>query len=106
MALTEAANNVIYLKEFFAEIELRYLPPITIFNDNLGAQLLSMNAIVHPRTKHIDIRYHFIRDVLRTGTSVQHMKTEDMLADILTKSLTKDKHYFCLRHLNLKPCLN
>ena len=68
MALTEAANNVIYLKEFFAEIELRYLPPITIFNDNLGAQLLSMNAIVHPRTKHIDIRYHFIRNVLmRTG---------------------------------------
>ena len=47
--LTEAAKNAMYLKEFVAEIELRHLLPITIFNDNLGAQLLSKNAIVHPR---------------------------------------------------------
>lgn len=61
MAIAEAVKQAIYLHEFLKELDLNDDSSVTIYNDNKGAQLLSR----HPRTKHIDIKYHFIRDSLR-----------------------------------------
>jgi hypothetical protein len=51
--------------------------------------------VVHDRSKHIEIRYHFIRDyVPRGAVELQNISTDEQVADILTKALGKDKFLF------------
>lgn len=59
--------------------------------DNQSAIKLAQNPEYHKRSKHIDVRFHFIREKIDDGTiTVSYVKTEDQLADILTKSLNKE----------------
>ena len=59
-----------------------------IFNDNIGALKLAENNEFHRRTKHIDIRFHFIREVVsRKEIELNHIETKCQPADMLTKSL-------------------
>ena len=68
-------------------------PPTTICADNQGAMKLADNPQFHNRTKHIDIRYHFVRDTLAAGEiTLRYLPTADMVADVLTKPLPRDKH--------------
>jgi len=56
--------------------------------DNKAAIELGKNPVFHERSKHIDTRYHFIRDCVDQGkTRVSYINTKDQLADILTKAL-------------------
>jgi hypothetical protein len=56
--------------------------------DNMSAIELSKNPVYHDRSKHIDSRYHYIRDCIEKGVvDVDHVGTDDQLADILTKPL-------------------
>ena len=65
----------------------------TIFLDNKGPMKLAKNPQFHNHTKHIDIRYHFIRDTLAVGEIVlQYLPTADMVADIMTKPRPREKH--------------
>ena len=60
---------------------------ITLFCDNLSAINISKNPIQHSRTKHIDIRHHFIRELVEDKViTIEHVSTENQLADIFTKS--------------------
>ena len=65
---------------------------IPIKCDNTSAINLSKNPIQHSRTKHIEIRHHFIRDhVLNNVVELEFVPTEDQLADIFTKPLSQDR---------------
>ena len=65
---------------------------VTLYEDNKSAICLAKNPQFHGRSKHIDIRYHFIRDEIKKGTiEVKYCKTEDMIADMLTKALYRLK---------------
>jgi hypothetical protein len=67
--------------------------PQVILVDNQGAIKLSKNPQHHNRTKHIDIKYHFVRDSYQKGLiELIHIPTSEMVADILTKALPRDKH--------------
>jgi hypothetical protein len=60
----------------------------TLYCDNLSAINISKNPIQHSRTKHIDIRHHFIRDFVEEKiVTLEHVSTEEQLADIFTKAL-------------------
>lgn len=97
MGLTEAAKGAAYLLRFLAELGLGNQNIVPIYNGNQGAQKLAMNPVFHSRSKHIDIRYHFVRDALKEGKiSVSYVPTSDMMADILTKGLSGPKHHKCL----------
>ena len=62
--------------------------------DNQSAIQLANNPVQHARTKHIDIRHHFLRDHEAKGDiSITHVSTDDQLADIFTKPL--DEARFC-----------
>ena len=67
-----------------------------LFSDNQAAIALTRDNQYHPRTKHIDVRYHWIRWVVEKG-SIQliYCPTDDMVADVLTKALpsAKVKHF-------------
>lgn len=60
--------------------------------DNKSAIALARNPVYHDRSKHIDIRYHFIRECLQNGDiKLEHVKTELQLADMLTKPLARQR---------------
>ena len=64
--------------------------PIRLLGDNKGSLDLTKNPEHHQRTKHIDIQYHYIREVVADhAVDIVFVPTEDQAADILTKPLTK-----------------
>jgi len=69
---------------------------------NNNARKLAENPVFHCRTKHIDVRHHFMKEVLKGGDlSVKFTPTSEMAADVLTKSLSKPKHLRCLEILGI-----
>lgn len=102
MALTDAAKEAIHLQSFLNELGLPDLSNITLHVDNMGALKLAENPVFHGRSKHIDIRYHFIREVIKNKIiSLRHVSTHDMVADILTKPLPGPSHRRCIEGLKL-----
>ena len=65
--------------------------------NNHAADLLAWNLVNHAVTKHIDVRYHFIRECITDWSiNLKLIGTNDMAADILTKALAVNKHeHFC-----------
>ena len=71
-----------------------------IYGDHSSASALSKNFVFHKRTKHIDTKFHYIRELVNNGEIVlQHCKTEEQYADILTKPLGQKTFEF------LRKCL-
>ena len=92
VALSEASKEAIYLRNLLGEFTGK-VRCITLFNDNQSAQKVCNNPAFHKRAKHIDIRYHFIREaVSKNFVIVKYLQTSDMPADMLTKSLSFAKH--------------
>ena len=74
---------------------IKFSSPFKMFEDNQGCIALATNALTTNRTKHIDVKYHFIRQcVQRNQVKVLWIPTLDMVADILTKfSCSASQHY-------------
>lgn len=101
MALSEACKEAIYIRSLISDIfSLSF--PITIMCDNQSAISLTKNNTHHSRTKHIDIRHHFVRESISTNqVDVKFIPSNHQTADILTKPLPKLRHYKCLISLGL-----
>ena len=73
-----------------------------IFCDNTSAIAITNNPVLHSRTKHIDIRYHFIRDhVMKGDVELHFMPTENQLADLFTKPLDESRFNFLVSKLGM-----
>jgi hypothetical protein len=102
MALTHAFKEVAYLRATLNDLGLPLPKATTIYGDNQGSIAMSHNPTHHKLTKHIDIRYHRIRDEIDNGViDVVYINTADMRADIMTKPLVPVKHSRALTQLNL-----
>lgn len=102
MGLTESAKEVLYLQQLLTNLGFADLSSSTIYNDNISAQKLAENHTFHPRSKHIAIRHHFIRDAVRNNQIlIKYIPTDEMIADILTKALPGPKHKKCTEMLGL-----
>lgn len=101
LAISEATKEALYLKELLNEIGIR-CESIRLYNDSQSAQKLANSSGFHSRTKHIDVRHHFIRQKQQNGDiCLEYMPTEKMPADVLTKGLSADKHARCIAALGL-----
>ena len=90
VALSTACQEGIWLRRLLDEISIKQHDPTVIYEDNQGAIQLSKNPKFHSRTKHIDVSYHYIREQVNQNTvSVKYCASENMLADIMTKGLSK-----------------
>jgi len=79
--------------------------PCLIYGDNQGAIALVENPRSHQRTKHIDIRYHFIRQAYQKNLiHLQYIPTAQMTADIFTKALPQEPHYRHMLGMGLRKC--
>jgi len=77
MALTECTMEGLHLKRFLDELSLGHPAQICIQCDNNGARKLAENPVFHGRSKHIDIKHHFVREVLKSGEFKIHAHTRD-----------------------------
>ncbi|MFN7263265.1 MAG: reverse transcriptase domain-containing protein [Cyanobacteriota bacterium] len=96
MAISEVAMEILYIVGILKFLDVKINYPIEVNVDNIGAVYLSKNATTGNRTKHIDTRYHFVREYVEDGiVKVVFVRSEDNDADIFTKNLngeTFEKH--------------
>ena len=81
-----------YIKQLLEELGQFKQEKFPIYTDNNGALLLANNPVFHERTKHIAIKYHYIRDLINKGIiHLIYIPTKDQKADGLTKPLARVK---------------
>jgi hypothetical protein len=96
IALSSAVCDVIWLKQLAEEIKVNMSDPIIIYCDNQSTIKLAELDAFRPRTKHIDIRFHHIRQFVESKTiHIKYLSTNDIAADSLTKAVNKQKHSLC-----------
>ena len=92
MALSDCARDVIFLQNLLSSIGYD-VPKVTINGDNVGSLFVAENPGDHQKSKHIEVRYFFIRQKIEEGRIVLHfVTTNKQLADGLTKALSKSPH--------------
>ena len=92
VALSGATQETIWLRRLLNDINFTTDHPTVINEDNQGAIDLSRNPKHHSRVKHIDIAYHFARErVASKEIEIVYCPTDSMIADVMTKALSKDK---------------
>lgn len=88
VAATCCASQASWLKKILEELQFKQHEATTIFCDKSSAIKLSKNPVLHGQSKHIDVRYHFLRDLTNDGLiDLIYCKSEDQVADVLTKPL-------------------
>jgi hypothetical protein len=96
VATTHTAKEAVWLHQFIGEVFQPLTNQIPLHSDSQAAIALTHDRSYHARTKHIDIRYHFIQFVINNGTiNLIYCPTDNMVADTLTKALPniKAKHF-------------
>ena len=107
VALTHAAKEALWLRMFMGELRGKPHGPIKINSDNQGAIALCKDNKFHARTKHIDIRYHFIREsISNEKLSLGYVPTHENISDVFTKALPKAKFCHFIRLLGLSARQN
>jgi hypothetical protein len=95
-AIGHAAKEMLWLRQLCQELDLQNIgaPPVYMINSDSQSALAAIkNPVNHSRTKHIDIRHHFIRDIVSKGLlSTDYIPTDINSADALTKGLQRVKH--------------
>lgn len=101
MAISEACREAIYLKNLECEIT-GCSKKIILYNDSQSALRLANNHQSHKRSKHIDVRYNFIRNAINDDIiETEYLATANMPADLLTKGLPGMKHYKFMKTLGI-----
>lgn len=93
VALAATIQEAFYLKQLLKDIDPSFQhTTTTIFEDNQGTIRLAKNPVNRQRSKHVDIKYHFIRSsVMEGNVDLVYCPTESMVADVFTKSATRAK---------------
>jgi hypothetical protein len=91
VALSEVCAEIMFIKQVLEFLKVKVELPIVVNVDNVGAIYLASNATTSQRTRHIDVRYHFVRDYVEDGVvQIVFVRSEDNDADMFTKNVSKD----------------
>ncbi|CAI7877986.1 unnamed protein product [Closterium sp. NIES-54] len=94
----------VWLKRLFGEFGHDLAGGVPVFVDNQSAIALAQNACLHGRTKHMQVRWHFIREMVASGKVIlQWCPTNRQAADILTKPLPFERHGVCMSLMGMQP---
>ena len=104
IAGAEAAKEAVWIRNFINDLRIPgiYIDTVPLYIDNNSALKLTRNPEFHNRSKHINVKHHFIREKVDEGDiNTQRVDTKDNLADILTKALPSHTHKDLVNRLNL-----
>jgi hypothetical protein len=91
--ISEAIKEIIFMHFFLRDIGIDVELPIVMKTDNIGAIFMAQNAWTGVRTRHVDTRYHFIRESVEKGNfKVKYVKSCDNDPDIFTKNVNQAMH--------------
>lgn len=89
VAVSEVCTEIIFIKQILEFLGIKIDFPITVHCDNVGAIFLANNAKNSQRTKHVDIRAHYVRQYVKDGTvKIIFVRSEDNAADPYTKNVS------------------
>jgi len=93
VALSEVCTEIMFMKQILDFLKVEVKLPIVVHVDNVGAIYLASNATTSQRTRHIDVRYHFVRDYVEDGiVKIVFVRSEDNDADAFTKNVGKETY--------------
>ena len=102
IAASRATQEAYWLRELLKELGHEQKTPTHLLCDNQGALALSKNPGNHSQTKHIVLRFHHIQEAVTKGDiKVEYCPTEEMTADLMTKSLGRIKHEHFVQKLGM-----
>jgi hypothetical protein len=100
VAMTEACQEVVYLRPLLKELDEEQKGPTLVYQDNQASIVISKDLCFHKRTKHIDIKYHYVRELVQKQiVQPVYIPTTDMKADMFTKPLSRDKFERCIKDI-------
>ncbi|KAH9688421.1 hypothetical protein KPL70_015118 [Citrus sinensis] len=101
MAATEAVKEAIWLKDLLGDLRV-IQENIAVFCDNQSAVFLVKDRTYHARTKHIDVKYHYVREIIKSGVVLlRKIDTKDNPSDMLTKVVSGVKFQHCLKLIQI-----
>ena len=90
------------MKEALKDVNIETKHPITIYCDNTSAINLSKNLLMHSKTKHIPIKYHFLREqVAEKNIIVEYINTKEQIVDIFTKPLPQEAFEYIHQNMGI-----
>src|ERR1700761_9330392 len=102
MSISDTSRQLIWIKNLMSELGIK-LAPIPLFGDNQGSIFLSSNPVQEKRIKHIDLRYHFIRDAVRNKqVELFFVEGANSPTDLFTKNLGRIKFHKFREQLGLE----
>src|SRR5258708_25612560 len=92
MAMTHAGKEAVFLQHLYSDVGIPISVPIFLLIDNQSAIALAENPIFHARSKHIEVRHHWVREKIEDGTiKLDYIPMANQIADIFTKPLNSEK---------------
>jgi hypothetical protein len=103
VAMSRCSQQMLWMQSWLDEVAIKYDKPGVIKGDSRGAIALTKTTKDHGKVKHIDIRHHYVRELVQSGAVVfEQVPSTDNFADLFTKALSRDHHHRILRGLNLE----
>jgi hypothetical protein len=94
IAVSVASHEAVWLRKLCGLFDLE-LEPTLIYCNNQSCVKLSKNHVFHDKSKHIEIKYHYIRDMMQRGAmELQYISTNEQIVDILTKPMSRVKYEY------------
>lgn len=104
IALSEAAREACWLRSLYKELGLLQNYPTQIWGDNEGALAMAKDAKFHQRGKHIDIKWHSIRDWIKEKyITVESCRDHEQTTDVMTKAIPRQKHKQHVKEMGITP---
>jgi hypothetical protein len=101
IATGSCCAQILWMKVTLNDFGIKF-KQVSLLYDNESVVKLTNNPVQHTRTKHIDVRHHFIRDHQQKGDiSTENVGTDDQLVDIFTKQLDEKRFYKLRNKLNI-----
>ena len=90
------------MKQTLEDIQVKYDEPIPILCDNTSAINISKNPMMHSKTKHIPIKFHFLREqVIEKNIKLEYVETKEQIVDIFTKPLPRETFEYLRQKLGV-----
>ena len=104
IAAVSCYTQVLWMKQTLQDLQVQFSEPIPIFCDNTSAISISKNPVMHSKTKHIPIKYHFVREqVAEKNIKLEYVCTKEQIADIFTKPLPCEAFEYLHQKLGILP---